>query len=167
MRSWWVQRLRMPIAASVTMIRVYQAGRSGGDRATERREENTRIRAMFEKQTPGPLTHTAQRVLAFALYVIIAGCATAPSEPVDRKVDITTVKRARDEAAPMTQLELQAQLMSFADRFLITLAGVWDPVEFGDTTPELRSLAHARWLYPSVAASGIAAAPDPKLGFWT
>lgn len=64
----------------------------------------------------------------------------------------------------MPQLELQAQLMSFADRMAVTLSGVWEPVEFGDTTPELRSMAHSLWLYPSVAPSGIATAPDSEAG---
>jgi hypothetical protein len=64
----------------------------------------------------------------------------------------------------MPQLELQAQLMSFADRMAVTLSGVWEPVEFGDTTPELRSMAHSLWFYPSVAASGIATAPDSEAG---
>jgi len=64
----------------------------------------------------------------------------------------------------MPQLELQAQLMSFADRMAVTLSGVWEPVEFGDTTPELRSTPHSLWLYPSVAPSGIATAPDSEAG---
>ena len=121
---------------------------------------------MLEKQPRGRLVRAIRRTLVFGLCVFIAGCAAAPSEPVDRQVDIATVKRTQDEAAPgiMTQLELQAQLMSFADRLTITLADVWDPIEFGDTTPELRSTAHGRWLYPSVAASGIAAGPDPEAG---
>ena len=104
-------------------------------------------------------------VLAWQLMVLILhGCSTWP-EP-ERASDALVLadlhgKDAGPSDARPTALELQARLMSYADRYLANAAEATATFERAVNTREAKDFALSTFVFPSLATIGIAAGDDP------
>jgi hypothetical protein len=95
-------------------------------------------------------------VLWVAVVVLLhttAGCAPAQTKP--------TSQGEQKDPVRMTEVELQSQVMSFADRFVATLAPAFGKYERTSPSSENRRRALGDTVYPMAAAYIIAAESDP------
>ncbi len=106
----------------------------------------------------------------FTMVVLIIGLLfmveTAYCKDVIRSKRVsgeTKKKEGQEKSFVMTEIELQLQLMSFADRFAAILADAVDDFEALAPSLELRYPVLGDAAYAMAAAFTIAAAPDPDL----
>lgn len=101
-------------------------------------------------------------ICGFVGLLLIAGCAGSQRDTATQAV---TVENLRAGSAPHsgkpTALELQARLMSYADRYLAKAAEATDVYQRQIKTREAREFGISTFIFPGLAAIGIAAGDDP------
>jgi len=100
--------------------------------------------------------------LLIVLVMLTPGCARSIKDSAREPVSIESLhEKGRPESSRPTALELQARLMSYADRYLAKVSQATTNYEKKVKTREAKNFAQSTFIFPDLAVIGIAAGNDP------
>jgi hypothetical protein len=117
---------------------------------------------MADPKLPARIFRYLAILLAMVFLTIQAGCDKSVRVTFGEPVAIGSLdKKARLESTRPTALELQARLMSYADRYLSKVAQATVNYEKVVKTPEAKSFGLSTFIFPGLTVVRLAAGGDP------